>query len=308
MKINTVAILGAGAVGGYFIWGLSEKLGENLWVIAEGERRERLLRDGIDINGSRYELIVRTPEEAAGVDLLLVATKYGSLEESLPMIEKIVGEHTVVMSLLNGVDSEEVIGERIGKEHLIYSMMQIASERKGNQVVFHGPSTPGVFFGEAEENVGTERTDAIAEVFAGTNLNFHVVPDIITQIWYKFALNVSKNQPQAIVGCGVGAYEDSEHVAFISEKLREEVVAVAVAKGIDISKPAVGAGKGSPSAKRARYSTLQDLDAGRPTEVGMFAGAVMKMGEELGVLVPYNEMTYHLIKALEEKNEGKFDY
>ncbi|MCH5343170.1 MAG: 2-dehydropantoate 2-reductase [Acetatifactor sp.] len=308
MTINTVAILGAGAVGGYFIWGLSEKLGERLWVIAEGERRERLLRDGIEINGRKYALNVRTPEEAAGVDLLLVATKYGSLEESLPMIEKIVGEHTVVMSLLNGVDSEEVIGERIGKEHLIYSVMKIASERKGDQVVFDGPSTSGVFFGEVEEGTSTERLEAIAEVFEGTALSFHVVSDILTQIWYKFALNVSRNQPQAIIGCGVGAYEDSEHVAYISEKLREEVVAVAAAKGIDISKPTDGAGSSSPSAKRARYSTLQDLDAERPTEVGMFAGAVMKMGKELGISVPYNEMTYHLIKALEEKNEGKFDY
>lgn len=59
---------------------------------------------------------------------------------------------------------------------------------------------------------------------------------------------------------------------------------------------------------RARYSTLQDLDAGRHTEVDMFAGAVVRMGRELGIPTPYNEFTYHMIKALEEKNDGKFDY
>ena len=57
-----------------------------------------------------------------------------------------------------------------------------------------------------------------------------------------------------------------------------------------------------------RYSTLQDLDAGRHTEVDMFAGAVVRMGRELGIPTPYNEFTYHMIKALEEKNDGKFDY
>ena len=55
-------------------------------------------------------------------------------------------------------------------------------------------------------------------------------------------------------------------------------------------------------------STLQDLDAGRHTEIDMFSGALMRMGRELGIPTPYNEYTYHMIKALEEKNDGLFDY
>ena len=58
----------------------------------------------------------------------------------------------------------------------------------------------------------------------------------------------------------------------------------------------------------ALYSTLQDLDAGRHTEIDMFSGALMAMGKELGIPTPYNEYTYHIIKALEEKNDGLFDY
>ena len=58
----------------------------------------------------------------------------------------------------------------------------------------------------------------------------------------------------------------------------------------------------------ARYSTLQDLDAERHTEIDMFSGALIRMGKELGIPTPYNEYTYHMIKALEEKNDGLFDY
>ena len=58
----------------------------------------------------------------------------------------------------------------------------------------------------------------------------------------------------------------------------------------------------------ARYSTQQDLDAGRHTEIDMFSGALMRMGRELGIPTPYNEYTYHMIKALEEKNDDLFDY
>lgn len=64
MKINTVAILGAGAVGGYFIRGLSEKLKDNLWVIADNSRKERLKREGININGKNHRLNIQTPKEA----------------------------------------------------------------------------------------------------------------------------------------------------------------------------------------------------------------------------------------------------
>ena len=66
--------------------------------------------------------------------------------------------------------------------------------------------------------------------------------------------------------------------------------------------------RGSKVFKRARYSTLQDLDAKRHTEIDMFSGAIIRMGKELEIATPYNEFTFHLIKALEEKNDGNFDY
>lgn len=90
--------------------------------------------------------------------------------------------------------------------------------------------------------------------------------------------------------------------------LRAELEAIAKAKGIDIDKADSTSSHGSAVPPTARYSTLQDLDAKRHTEIDMFSGALMKMGKELGIATPYNECIYHLIKALEEKNDGLFDY
>ncbi|MBQ8231201.1 MAG: 2-dehydropantoate 2-reductase [Lachnospiraceae bacterium] len=308
MEIRTAAIIGAGAIGGYFVWGLSDKMGGNLWVIADGERKARLEKEGLQINGENFELHVRTPKEARGVDLLLIATKYGALKDVLDDIATIVDEHTVVLSLLNGVDSEEIIGGKIGMDRIVYSLMKIAAERVGNKITFNGEVTPGLFYGEAGQKEPSERMLAIAGLLDGTRLHYHMCEDIIRDLWYKYAVNVSGNQPQAILGCGGGAYEDSVYVAQIRNRLREEVVAVAAAKGIDISEENAPAGKSSPIAKRARYSTLQDLDAKRHTEVDIFAGAMVRMGKELGIPTPYNEFAYNAIKALEEKNDGKFDY
>ena len=94
----------------------------------------------------------------------------------------------------------------------------------------------------------------------------------------------------------------------IKEGLRRELEAIAAAKGIDMSKCPARSGRGSAVPPSVRYSTLQDLDAGRHTEIDMFSGALMAMGKELGIPTPYNEYTYHIIKALEEKNDGLFDY
>ena len=94
----------------------------------------------------------------------------------------------------------------------------------------------------------------------------------------------------------------------ISDGLRKELKAIALAKGIDLTKAGSASVHGSPVPPSARYSTLQDLDAGRHTEIDMFSGALMRMGQELGIPTPYNEYTYHMIKALEEKNDGLFDY
>ena len=308
MKYQSVAILGAGAVGSYVMWGLAKKKEIDLCVVASGERKARYERDGFVINGQVYHPVVRTPEEASGVDLLIVATKYQALHPALGDIQTVVGEHTTVMSLMNGVDSEEIIGEVIDPSQIVHSLIKVASERKGNQVVFDPETTIGIVYGEADLSRGTGRIEALNDLFADTGLHYRATDIILTEIWSKVRLNVPNNQAQAMVGCGVGAYRDSEHVAFLRDRLREEVDRIAEKKGIDFDKADTSSTFGSKVRDRARYSTLQDLDAGRHTEVDMFAGAVVRMGRELGIPAPYNEFTYHMIKALEEKNDGKFDY
>ena len=306
-RIHTVAILGAGAVGCYFIAGLSDKLGENLWVLADGMRKERLEKNGLMINGHKFFPCVKTPEEAQGVDLLIVAVKYGSLRDSLDDIARTVGEETMVMSVMNGVDSEQIIGERIGMQHMIYSMIKIASERNGDHIAFNPEVTEGIYFGEADGSLSW-RIGELENLFNGSGVRFHISEDILTKIWAKYALNISMNLPQAIIGCGLGGYRDSDYVMDISRKLKEEVVAVALASGIDIRKEATANFDSRTVPAKARFSTLQDLDAKRHTEIDMFSGTLVSLGQNLGVPTPYNALVLDIIKALEEKNDGRFDY
>ncbi len=310
MHIKSVAILGAGAVGSYAIWGLSHKPEIRLGVIAEGERNERLKEKGCKINNEIYRPEVWTPEEAkdAGVGLIIVALKYGALRGALDSLERAVGDNTIVMSLMNGVDSEEIIAERIGEKHLLYSLIKIASRGENGGYCFDTETTIGMIIGEAKPPYESERIKAIDELFKDTGLHYRFTELIREEMWSKFRLNVGTNLAQAIIGAGVGCYTDSEHMSAIREGLKAELEAVAKAKGIDIDKCADTSSKGCPVRYTARYSTLQDLDAKRHTEIDMFSGALVRMGRELGIPTPYNECTYHIIKALEEKNDGLFDY
>ncbi len=308
MKIQSVAVLGAGAVGSYVIWGLSHKKDIRLGVIAEGERADRLKKGGCRINDEVYRPEVWSLQEAEDVDLLIVSLKYGSLPEALESIKTIVGEHTTVMSLMNGVDSEELIAEQVGDDRVLRSLIKVASHKEENGYYFNPETTLGIIFGELAAPFDSERVQAIESLFADTGIHFRSTEFIREEIWGKFRLNVCNNLPQAILGAGVGCYSDSTHMKAISDGLRRELEQIALAKGIDMSKMAGTSGRGSAVPASARYSTLQDLDAGRHTEIDMFSGALMRMGEELGIPTPYNEYTYHMIKALEEKNDGLFDY
>ena len=135
-----------------------------------------------------------------------------------------------------------------------------------------------------------------------------IAEDMERAIWFKYMCNVSENQSAAVLGISYGAWCVSEDANFIREALMREVIAVAGKKGISLTE--------EDMAKQVRVleavppgnkpSTLQDIEAGRRTEVEMFGGTMVRMGRELGVPTPYNEMFYHAIKVLEQKNEGLF--
>ena len=306
MKIQKAALIGAGAVGSYLIWGLAGSADITLTVVAEGARRERLEREGTVINGEHYPLRVREPAQAGPQDVVFIATKYGGLDEAIAMLPALVGPETLVLSLLNGVDSEDRAAQAVGAEHVVHSLIRIASRRTQEGIHFD-PQDPVncISFGLPDARPEEKwKLEALEEFFSGTPLCWKLSDDILTEIWLKFASNIANNLPQAVIGAPASMYLNREHGRFLAQKLWDEAAAVAAARGIHLAKE-VFIFPGQHTG--AKYSTLQDLEAGRHTEIDMFAGQVIRMAAETGISVPYCEYTYHAIKALEEKNDGLFD-
>ena len=251
MTIEKVAILGAGAVGSYVVWGLSGREDIRLGVVADGERAERL-KHGCRINDVTYYPEVWTPQDARGADLLIVALKYGALPGAMESIRTITGENTTVMSLMNGVDSEELIAEAIGASHMIYSLIKVASHQEDTGYYFDPETTIGIVFGESAAPYRSERIQAIEKLFENTGIHYRATEYIREEIWSKFRLNVCNNLPQAVLGAGVGCYRDSIHMKAISNGLKEELETIAKAKGIDINKADASSTRGSAVPPTAR--------------------------------------------------------
>lgn len=302
--------MGAGAVGAYFIYCLNDKLGDDFVVVASGERKERLQQNGITINEKVYPLHVKTPEEVAKdcpssqenpVDVLIVATKYDGLKQSIPEIQKLVGPTTIVLPVLNGIDSEDILAATLGEERILPSFMKIVSHRGKDGIVFDPQVTPGIYFGEKDGTL-SNRINSLISFFEKTDTHYVHSTHIIEDQWNKFALNISNNLIQAVFGVGYGAYFDSVHMHTLQEKIMDEVNLVANAYQIEIH--------GLPTPREAandnaRFSTLQDLDAKRHTEIDMFLGVLLDKAQQKGICVPYSEYTYHAIKIREEINDEK---
>ncbi|MDD2981088.1 MAG: ketopantoate reductase family protein [Hespellia sp.] len=310
MEIKSAALIGLGAMGVFFAPRMEAYLGrEDFFVIAEGERKKRLETVGVTINEVNYRFpIVEPKTENRVVDLLIMAVKDSGLDQAIKDIESFVGEKTQILCVMNGVESEEKVAAAYGWEHVLYSYMKMSVVMK-NGVANFDPHWGYVHFGEADNRNYSERTSVIADFFKACDIPFIIDEDMVKGLWFKFMCNVGENMTCALLEIPFGAYRYSEHANLIRKNAMREVIRIAQKKGIRLGEEDIEFQEKDVMRIpfQNRPSTLQDLEAGRRTEVTMFAGAVVKMGERLGIETPLNWMFYHAIKVKEEKNEGMFD-
>ncbi len=310
MKMKKVTLIGLGAMGVFFAPKLEKYLGkENFRVLADGARRQRLQASGVTVNGVRHRFTIISPGQAGdAADLIIMAVKDTGLAQAIEDIRNQVGPHTQILCVMNGIDSEEKIAAVYGWEHVIYSYMRVSIVMKDGIADFD-PEMGKVYFGEAKNEELTERVKAVKELFDACDIRYNIEADMIRGMWFKFMCNIGENMTCAMLGIPFGAYQVSGHANTIRRGAMWEVIKIANRLGIDLGEKDIEYQE--TTIKRLPFgnkpSTLQDLENGRRTEIEMFAGTVIKLGEELGIETPLNWMFYHGIKIHEEKNMGRFE-
>ena len=308
-RIEKVSIIGLGAIGSAYASQIIKFIpGENVRVIAGGERANRYKTAGININGENFTFNVIDPaEECPAADLLIFAVKFNQLEEAVKQAKNHVGPDTIIISLLNGITSEEFIGREYGREKILYALtFGIDAVRVGNSVSFASLGT--IPFGEAQNIEGhySEKVIRLQEFFDRTRINYSIPQDMIYTLWWKLMVNVGINQTSAILRAPYGVFQNVEETRKIMIAAMQEVVDISREASINLSSGAIGELMEvlKRLAPEGKTSMLQDIEAGRETEVNIFAGAIAQLGQKYGVATPVNNMLYDIIKA----QEGIFKY
>ena len=305
-KIEKVSLIGIGAAGSFFAPRLYNWLEPgNFRVIADGERKQLLEKNGITVNGIRYDFPIVTPKTKGDpADLIIVATKSTYLDQALKDIKNQVGEDTIILSIQNGLDIEEQVAEIYGWEHVLYSYVRMSITMINGHTEYN-PSKGCIYFGEKKNDTYSDRVLAVKDLFDECHIAYQINDDMIHGLWYKFLSNVGESAPSALIGVPYGAYSVSEHLNAIRKAAMDEAIQIANAKGVSFTDSEIS--KLNKYLEDMKYdytsSMLKDLDARRHTEIDSFAGSIVRFGEKLGIATPVNAVIYHAIKALEEKND-----
>jgi 2-dehydropantoate 2-reductase len=306
-EVKSALVVGAGAIGSIVAASIHSALPGAVRILAGGERERRLRSDGLIINGKRLDIPLastgRVGESGEEPGLVIVAVKGQHLAQAIDDIRPYVGAETLIVSLLNGISSEDELSAAFGTKHVLYAMIiGIDAVRDGNAISYTQPGT--IHFGEAVNKPGghAERVERVSRFLGKARIRYEVPERMIRTMWYKFMINVGINQASAVLRAPYGAFQKVPEAQHVMESAMFEVIALSKALGTGLLEEDLHSwyktlGSLAPEGKT---SMLQDVEAGRKTEVELFSGTVIRLGIETGIPVPVNRMLYDLIHAIEQ--------
>lgn len=307
--IENVAIVGFGSLGAMYAACFGAAMGSaRVFVVADAARTERYRAEAATFNGEPIRVTYLTYEEAAEraavqpFDVVLYAVKYGALPEAIEQSSPLVSLDTAVISVLNGITSEEVLAERFGWDRVLLCIAQQMDSRKVGAVVTAG--CVGVMaLGVRDPEDAAQRANLarVTEWLAAIEQPFITPVDIQHQLWGKLICNVGVNQACAVYDCCFNGIHVPGEAREAMIAAMGEVAAVGRACGIALTDEDVAYWldiidhlnpAGMPSLR-------QDVLARRPTEVELFAGTINRLGAAHGIPTPQNERFYTAIKEIE---------
>ncbi|MGE4273456.1 MAG: ketopantoate reductase family protein [Desulfitobacterium sp.] len=302
MEIKTVSIIGLGALGILFGDHLVKRMPhENLRILADSDRIKKYQKELVYCNDEGCEFHYLSPaEECPPSDLIIFAVKYSGLEDAIQAVKNHIGENTLILSALNGVTSEEVIGRTFGMEKIVHCVAQgMDAVKEGNRLRYHNKGL--LCIGDREPGTISPKVKRIADFFEKMEFPFEIDTDMVRRQWGKLMLNVGVNQTVAVYGSNYGEIQRKGQARDTMIAAMREVVNISVHEGFPLTEEDLKywlevLGKLSPEGKP---SMLQDIEAKRYSEVELFSGTVMALGKKHGIATPVNQELYQRIKALE---------
>jgi len=300
-----IAVVGAGAVGGYF-GGLLARAGAPVAMIGRPAFVEAVKKKGLFLDTLQFQESVRVEAStelsaAAGAEIVLFCVKTTDNATAAQALAPLLAPGAIVLSLQNGVDNVEQIRAAAGIEALPAVVYVAASVPQAGRVKHVGR-------GDLVIGPQNEKTERVAALFARANVSCRISGNIEGELWTKLVWNCALNAVSALGHAKYGPLAASPDAWKVVETAVYEVLAVARAAGIhppgleDPKAALAGALKIATQMAEALSSTGQDLNRGKRTEIDSLNGYIARRGAALGVPTPVNHTLYALVKLAEGRS------
>lgn len=299
-----VLVMGAGAVGGYYGGALALK-GHSVIFVARGAHLAAMREHGLELRtgGVSHRLqpitAVASPAEVDGtVDLVLFTVKGYDTERAAIALKPVVGPNTAVLTLLNGVDSADLLAQALGREQILAGTTLILTSLVAPGIIDQTSPFRRITMGELAGGV-TPRAEAIAAALTDAGVEVTLSADAMVGVWNKFIMQAPHATMTTVCQSALGPIRQTPAGLELYLTLIKEVVAVGRAAGIALADNAVDATmtiiKEFPAA--AKTSMQRDFEAQRQTELEQLTGAVVRKGLALGVPTPAFAALYAVLRV-----------
>ncbi len=306
------AVVGTGGVGGYF-GGLLARAEHEVTFIARGAHLEAIKRNGLRVE-SQLDGDFTVPgnatddtAEAGPQDLVLFTVKMFQNAEAVKLLAPMIGPETVVLTLQNGIDNGEILGEAVGASQVMIGSAYMEGRISEPGVVIQGG--PGIAaFGEMKVGI-SRRGENLLQRFqeAGWRVNLH--ENMPGMLWKKFAYIAGSAAVCAAADCVYEEMRTKPETRALIQSAVEEALAVGRARGAPIMSDSLAWAMDSLDRfpGQGRASMAKDFTEQRPVELEGLTGTVVRMARELNVPTPANDFLYAILKPRAARIEALQD-
>ena len=286
-----VVIFGTGGVGGYF-GGRLAAAGADVTFVARGAHLNALRERGLCIESplgsARVPRVNVTddPTTIGSADIVLFTVKLYQTDAALKLLPPLIGPKTLVLSLQNGVDAVEVLSRAVGREHVAGGTAYLSAVVSEPGVIRH-TAMNRLIFGSLDA-VPSPLLSELHQACRRAGIEATLSQNIVMDIWAKFARLTVFSGMTAVTRCPIGPLRDDVALAEMMRGALRESITVALANGIHLTDAIVDEVQVATAAlpSNAKSSMLEDLERGRPLELPWLSGAVVRIGQALGVDTP----------------------
>lgn len=304
MEKTRIAVVGAGAVGGYFGAKLAAA-GQEVAFIARGKHLEAMRQNDLNIKSFQKDLHVQSffasnPAEAGPVDLILFCVKSYDTEEAAKGLQPLMKETTRILSLQNGVDNPDKIAALWGKARTLAGVVYIGARILAPGWIEHS-SGGRIVLGELDGEIG-QQTERVKELLSAAEIPCAVSGEIRKVMWGKLVWNAPFCALSCLAHATVREIMESDSLRNLALDCMAEIEDAAKSQGIELGAGAVEEAMSlSRSIGDFKPSMLQDLEAGKPLEYEAFNGAIVNRLRQAGEKAPINETFYALLEFLDQR-------